>query len=146
MERNVIDHSSYETDNIIHLFCFYKKYATNKRIIIAAHTYFEAIDLLIEFNLKADEIYDLNEYLKYDIEKDVLFNICEIEKDYEGYPYFISERIFEKLKSHILNYSFANIHNTKALRCKTNEYVSLILSKKIYEDNYEQKNRNICKK
>lgn len=116
MERNVIDHSRYETDNIIHLFCFYKKHKTNKRIIISAYTYFEAINLLIEFNINANEIYDLNEYIKYDLEKNTLFDICNIEKDYEGYPYFISEQLFKKLKSHILNYSFANIHNTKILK------------------------------
>jgi len=143
MIKNIIDHS-YVTDNITHLFCFYKKNITNKRIIITAHTYFEAIDLLIELNIKANEIYDLNEYLKYDIDKEILYKICNIEKDYEGYPYFISEELFSKLKNYILNYTFANMHNTKALRCKTNKYVSLILSKKIYENNYEKTNRDFC--
>ena len=115
MKRKVIDHSSYETDNIIHLFCFYKKNKTNKRIMIAASTYLEAYDFLIEFNSFANKIYDTSEYRSYDINKETLCRICNIDKDYEGYPYFISEEKFEELKKHIVNYDFSNMHNTKTL-------------------------------
>ena len=115
MRREVIDHSAYGSSEITHIYCFYKKDKTNKRILITANTFLEAYDFLIKFNSFANKIYDTSEYRMYDIDKDDLYKVCNIDKDYEGYPYFISEEKFEKLKKYILNYDFSNLHNTKLL-------------------------------
>jgi len=111
--RKVIDHTEVQEPKY-KLYCFYK-YDKNVRIIIAACSCLEAIDVLKETYENAYNTYNVLEHQVYEVDNDYLIKICNIDKDYIGYPIFISEDKFKDLMIHIDNLEFANMHHNKVL-------------------------------
>lgn len=105
------------------LFIFYKKNKTDKRVIIFAQSYIEAKETLFALNNYADIEYDLNEYRLQIVDTDKLYEELHL-KDYEGYPYILTEENYNHLVNYIENKTFSNIHNTQILTKKRAEWWS----------------------
>ena len=105
------------------LFIFYKKNITNSRIIIFAQSYIEAKETLFALNNYADIEYNLNEYRLQMVDTDKLYEELHL-KDYEGYPYILTEENYERLSKYIENKTFSQLHNTQILTKKRAEFLS----------------------
>lgn len=105
------------------IYSFYSKKKSKKRIIIAALTFLDAIELLKAFNPWYELEYNVNEYKEEFVETWIYMNICNIPVEHKFTQRFISEKEYTELAPYIDNKGWANTHHTKTLTQNNNKKI-----------------------
>lgn len=101
----------------------FTKNSNESRIIIAAESLNEAKELLFGFDTYADYTYNLNNFEIEFANSDKVYEIVDIDKNYQSAPFFINEHQYDKLKPYIKRSTKASPLSMKGLSQTYNELV-----------------------
>jgi len=83
----------------MNIYTFYKYDDDNKKIIIGSPSFFEAINVICEMYENASSIYNFKEYkIEHINDLDLYYKTLNIEDDYQGIPYILTNNQRETLK------------------------------------------------
>ena len=102
----------------------FTKNSNESRIIIAAESLNEAKELLFGFDTYADYTYNLNNFEIEFANSDKVYEIVDIDRNYQSAPFFINEHQYDKLKPYIKRSTKASPLSMKGLSQTYNELVS----------------------
>jgi hypothetical protein len=109
----------------------FRQYNSDKQIVVYAESYLEAKDALFEFNAWADKIYNILEYIMYNVDYEKYCDTLNIDYDDGHYPRILSSREFNNLcesNDHIiLDKQFKDLNHLRVIQKKdAGEYSNLM--------------------